>query len=250
MDKLGSISWKLALCLAVIWVICYFCVWKGVKSTGKVSVACVRLDDIKLQYRTVTPQGCLNITFLALFVLSALFPSLPAPVTTSWRCASDRWCTWPPPFHMSCCSCSWCVASPFRERPGGSCTTSNLTSDASGTRRYKEGAQKATPPFVYRRCHTKYFFLETFLVTLPGSIGAPWGRGLGLSLEVRFYLICSQSDRICVFVCRLTTLCFYLHFRFSQSVRKVTWGISEGCVWHFTNVMAVKYRPIQSQLHY
>ncbi|XP_068446395.1 sodium- and chloride-dependent GABA transporter 2-like [Clinocottus analis] len=36
LDELGPISWKLALCLAVVWVVCYFCVWKGVKSTGKV----------------------------------------------------------------------------------------------------------------------------------------------------------------------------------------------------------------------
>ncbi|TDG96200.1 hypothetical protein EPR50_G00237470 [Perca flavescens] len=36
LDELGPISWKLALCLAVIWLVCYFCVWKGVKSTGKV----------------------------------------------------------------------------------------------------------------------------------------------------------------------------------------------------------------------
>ena len=36
LDKLGPINWRLTLCLAVIWLICYFCVWKGVKSTGKV----------------------------------------------------------------------------------------------------------------------------------------------------------------------------------------------------------------------
>ncbi|KAG7241026.1 hypothetical protein INR49_026056 [Caranx melampygus] len=36
LDELGPINWKLALCLAFIWLICYFCVWKGVKSTGKV----------------------------------------------------------------------------------------------------------------------------------------------------------------------------------------------------------------------
>uniref|UniRef100_A0AAR2JAR2 Transporter n=1 Tax=Pygocentrus nattereri TaxID=42514 RepID=A0AAR2JAR2_PYGNA len=34
--ELGSVRWELALCLLLAWVICYFCVWKGVKSTGKV----------------------------------------------------------------------------------------------------------------------------------------------------------------------------------------------------------------------
>lgn len=34
--ELGSVRWELALCLLLSWVVCYFCVWKGVKSTGKV----------------------------------------------------------------------------------------------------------------------------------------------------------------------------------------------------------------------
>ncbi|CAN9511792.1 unnamed protein product [Ophioblennius macclurei] len=34
-ESLGKIQWDLSLCLLLAWVICYFCVWKGVRSTGK-----------------------------------------------------------------------------------------------------------------------------------------------------------------------------------------------------------------------
>ncbi|XP_030293434.1 sodium- and chloride-dependent GABA transporter 2-like [Sparus aurata] len=34
-EEVGSLRWELALCLILTWVICYFCVWKGIKSTGK-----------------------------------------------------------------------------------------------------------------------------------------------------------------------------------------------------------------------
>uniref|UniRef100_A0A8D2ZXY0 Transporter n=1 Tax=Scophthalmus maximus TaxID=52904 RepID=A0A8D2ZXY0_SCOMX len=34
-EDVGSLRWELVLCLILTWVICYFCVWKGIKSTGK-----------------------------------------------------------------------------------------------------------------------------------------------------------------------------------------------------------------------
>ncbi|KAL2096208.1 hypothetical protein ACEWY4_008356 [Coilia grayii] len=35
-EEVGSVRWEILLCLIAVWVACYFCVWKGVKSTGKV----------------------------------------------------------------------------------------------------------------------------------------------------------------------------------------------------------------------
>ncbi|KAJ0068761.1 hypothetical protein NL108_010833, partial [Boleophthalmus pectinirostris] len=34
-EDMGNIQWELCLCLLLAWTICYFCVWKGVRSTGK-----------------------------------------------------------------------------------------------------------------------------------------------------------------------------------------------------------------------
>ncbi|XP_055359534.1 sodium- and chloride-dependent GABA transporter 3-like [Betta splendens] len=36
-EQLGSVRWELALCLLACWVFCYFCIWKGVRSSGKVA---------------------------------------------------------------------------------------------------------------------------------------------------------------------------------------------------------------------
>ncbi|XP_075888852.1 sodium- and chloride-dependent betaine transporter-like [Nelusetta ayraudi] len=35
-EEVGSVKWELLLCLLACWVACYFCIWKGVRSTGKV----------------------------------------------------------------------------------------------------------------------------------------------------------------------------------------------------------------------
>ncbi|CAJ1075336.1 sodium- and chloride-dependent betaine transporter-like isoform X1 [Xyrichtys novacula] len=35
-EEIGTVQWKLLLCLLACWVACYFCIWKGVRSTGKV----------------------------------------------------------------------------------------------------------------------------------------------------------------------------------------------------------------------
>ncbi|XP_041802435.1 sodium- and chloride-dependent creatine transporter 1 [Chelmon rostratus] len=36
LDEVGQFNWELMLCLMAVWVLVYFCVWKGVKSTGKI----------------------------------------------------------------------------------------------------------------------------------------------------------------------------------------------------------------------
>lgn len=37
LDDMGSIKWSLALCVLAVFVLVYFSLWKGVRSTGKVS---------------------------------------------------------------------------------------------------------------------------------------------------------------------------------------------------------------------
>uniref|UniRef100_A0A8P4KPI0 Transporter n=1 Tax=Dicentrarchus labrax TaxID=13489 RepID=A0A8P4KPI0_DICLA len=36
-EDLGSVRWELALCLLACWMFCYFSIWKGVRSSGKVA---------------------------------------------------------------------------------------------------------------------------------------------------------------------------------------------------------------------
>lgn len=62
LDEPGAVNWEVALCLLLAWIICYLCVFKGVKSTGKVrqlSACILKCYEIafklyKLFYSSVT----------------------------------------------------------------------------------------------------------------------------------------------------------------------------------------------------
>ena len=47
LNEPGQVNWDLALCLLLAWIICYLCVSRGIKTSGKVSkrLFCVRASS-------------------------------------------------------------------------------------------------------------------------------------------------------------------------------------------------------------
>ena len=35
-DNAGKMNWEMFGCLLLAWVLVYFCIWKGIRTTGKV----------------------------------------------------------------------------------------------------------------------------------------------------------------------------------------------------------------------
>ncbi|XP_029309657.1 sodium- and chloride-dependent GABA transporter 2-like [Cottoperca gobio] len=62
-EQMGSIRWDLAGCLVLSWIVCYFCVWNGIKSSGKVvyfTATFPYVMMIALLIRGVTLPGAIN----------------------------------------------------------------------------------------------------------------------------------------------------------------------------------------------
>ncbi|XP_061583219.1 solute carrier family 6 member 11a [Cololabis saira] len=62
-ESLGNLRWDLSLCLLLSWVICYFCIWRGVRSTGKASYITATFPFLLLMVlfvRGITLPGALH----------------------------------------------------------------------------------------------------------------------------------------------------------------------------------------------
>ncbi|XP_014908198.1 sodium- and chloride-dependent GABA transporter 2-like [Poecilia latipinna] len=62
-EEVGGLRWELVLCLILSWIICYFCVWKGIKSTGKAAYFTATFPYVMLfilLIRGVTLPGALD----------------------------------------------------------------------------------------------------------------------------------------------------------------------------------------------
>lgn len=47
-DDLGAIKWDIAACLLVVYLICYFSLWKGISTSGKVSLSQITMKKPNL----------------------------------------------------------------------------------------------------------------------------------------------------------------------------------------------------------
>ena len=59
-DEAGFMNWKLALCLLIAWVLVYFCIWRGIRSSAKIVYVTATLPYVILAIffiRSVTLPG-------------------------------------------------------------------------------------------------------------------------------------------------------------------------------------------------
>ncbi len=44
-ENVGIIKWELALCLLAVYLVCYFSLWKGISTSGKVKLILYLLEN-------------------------------------------------------------------------------------------------------------------------------------------------------------------------------------------------------------
>ena len=58
-ENLGSVKWQLMLCLVAVYLICYFSLWKGISTSGKVSFPwCGSVDITVALYADESIYAC------------------------------------------------------------------------------------------------------------------------------------------------------------------------------------------------
>jgi len=85
-DEPGVVMWDLCLCLLLAWIVVYFCIWKGIRSSGKV----ICETEIKGKWCTKCPM----------FILLLHWHTSPSPCAyQSWTKKAlhkDQRCSKPP----------------------------------------------------------------------------------------------------------------------------------------------------------
>lgn len=65
LNRIGPIKWSLALCVMAVFLLVYFSLWKGVRSTGKVSVLSITLRKITQTLHIYLLIVCIAYTEIA-----------------------------------------------------------------------------------------------------------------------------------------------------------------------------------------
>lgn len=48
-NRVGGVNWIIALCLLGVFVLVYFAMWKGIKSSGKVTIHVLKIETKSLE---------------------------------------------------------------------------------------------------------------------------------------------------------------------------------------------------------
>ena len=207
LDEAGQVNWDLALCLLLAWIVCYLCVCKGIKSSGKVRA--------NFLYKLIHEEGCVFTFLLSIFLTVHLGSS---PLLGPSVCL---------PVFLSVCPCvglsvllSFCVFACPCVRPlvrlyicpsvGSSICLSVCLSVSTSVR-------LSIFAFVRRSiCLSAYLFMRPSVSpSVCLSVRSPI---LTSAFPCVFLLIClSVSPSVCLFVCLSVWLMYWWSARLSDS---------------------------------